>query len=63
MLTYHDLAKLVVGSIEAPDALRFGIFHGVSNNRWKRLDISDARERLGYEPEDDAFVLAGLVEP
>lgn len=62
MLTYHDLAKLVVASIEAPDDLRFGIFHGVSNNRWKRLDISDARERLGYEPEDDAFVLAGLVE-
>ena len=62
MLTYHDLAKLVVASIEAPDDLRFGIFHGVSNNRWKRLDISDARERLGYEPEDVAFVLAGLVE-
>jgi nucleoside-diphosphate-sugar epimerase len=62
LLTYHDLAKLVVASIEAPDDLRFGIFHGVSNNRWKRLDISDARERLGYEPEDDAFVLAGLAK-
>jgi nucleoside-diphosphate-sugar epimerase len=57
-LTYHDLAKLVVASLEAPDQLRFGIFHGVSNNRWKRLDISDARKILGYEPEDDAFVLA-----
>ena len=61
-LTYHDLAKLVVASVDAPDALRFGVFHGVSNNRWKRLDISDARDRLGYEPEDDAFVLAGVVE-
>jgi nucleoside-diphosphate-sugar epimerase len=58
VLTYHDLAKLVVASLEAPDQLRFGIFHGVSNNRWKRLDISDARKVLGYEPEDDAFVLA-----
>jgi uronate dehydrogenase len=58
VLTYHDLAKLVVASLEAPDELRFGIFHGVSNNRWKRLDISDARKVLGYEPEDDAFVLA-----
>lgn len=62
LLTYHDLVKLVVASIEAPDDLRFGIFHGVSNNRWKRLDISDTRERLGYEPEDDAFAIAGLVD-
>ena len=61
-LTYEDLAKLVVASIEAPDDLRFGIFHGVSNNRWKRLDISDARAILGYAPEDDSFVLAGAFE-
>jgi nucleoside-diphosphate-sugar epimerase len=62
VLTYEDLARLVRASIDAPADLRFGIFHGVSNNRWKRLDISDAREKLGYAPEDDAFVLAGVVE-
>jgi nucleoside-diphosphate-sugar epimerase len=62
VLTYEDLAKLVVGSIDAPDDLRFGIFHGVSNNRWKRLDISDARAILGYKPEDDAFALVGLTK-
>jgi len=63
VLTYEDLARLVRASIDAPDDLRFGIFHGVSNNRWKRLDISDTREQLGYAPEDDAFELAGVVEP
>jgi hypothetical protein len=57
ILTYEDLARLVVASIEAPADLNFGIFHGVSNNRWKRLDISDARELLGYQPVDDAFVI------
>jgi nucleoside-diphosphate-sugar epimerase len=62
-LTYEDLGKLVVASVEAPADLRFAIFHGVSNNRWKRLDISDARRVLGYTPEDDAFVLAGLITP
>jgi nucleoside-diphosphate-sugar epimerase len=61
-LTYEDLARLVAAGIEASDDLRFGIFHGVSNNRWKRLDISDARQVLGYEPKDDAFVLAGLFD-
>ncbi len=56
-LTYEDLARLVAASIDAPDHLRFGIYHGVSNNRWKRLDITDARRELGYEPQDDAFEL------
>jgi nucleoside-diphosphate-sugar epimerase len=60
-LTYEDLAKLVAASIDAPDDLRFGVFHGVSDNRWKRLDISDARRVLGYAPEDDAFALARAI--
>lgn len=63
ILTLEDLARLIVASIEAPDDLRFGIFHGLSNNRWNRLDISDTRSVLGYAPEDDAFVLAGLLPP
>jgi nucleoside-diphosphate-sugar epimerase len=58
-LTYEDLTRLVRASIDASNDVRFGIFHGVSNNRWKRLDISDARAVLGYAPEDDAFTLAG----
>ena len=29
--------------------------HGVSNNRFKRLDIAATRELLGYAPQDDAF--------
>jgi nucleoside-diphosphate-sugar epimerase len=60
-LTYEDLTRLVIASIDAPDTLRFGVFHGVSNNRWKRLDISDARALLGYAPEDDAFAIAGVI--
>lgn len=58
ILTYEDLTQLVEKSIEAPDDLDFAVFHGVSNNRWKRIDISDARAIIGYEPEDDAFAYA-----
>ncbi len=58
VVTYRDLTKLLVASIEAPDELRFGIFHGLSDNRHKRLDISNARSELGYDPEDDAYDLA-----
>lgn len=62
VITLADLARLVRASIEAPDTLRFGIFHGLSNNRWKRMDIEDARRLLGYAPQDDAFVMAGIVD-
>jgi len=58
ILTYDDLVRLITASIEAPASLRYGIFHGISDNRWKRLDISDAREVLGYNPRDDAFAIA-----
>ncbi len=57
-LTYDDLTLLVAGAIDAPDDMDYAVFHGVSNNRWKRLNIDDARNRLGYNPQDDAFALA-----
>lgn len=57
-LTYDDLGRLVAAAVDSPDTLRFGIFHGISNNRYKRLDLSDAREVLGYDPQDDAFAIA-----
>ena len=60
VITFRDLANLIIASIEAPDSVTFGIFHGLSNNRHKRLDISDARSQLGYEPSDDAYELAEL---
>lgn len=58
VITFRDLAILMVASIESPDSLRFGIFHALSDNRHKRLDISDAQSRLGYAPRDDAYDLA-----
>jgi uronate dehydrogenase len=59
-LTYDDLLRLFDACM-ATTSVRFGLFHGISNNRFKRLDISDTRRVLGYEPQDDAYVLAGVV--
>ena len=58
ILTLEDLTQLVAKSIEAPDDLSYGVYHGVSNNRWKRLDIDDARAQIDYHPTDDAFTFA-----
>lgn len=49
----RDLHQLLVRCVDADDRLRFAIFHGLSNNQFRRLDISDARELVGYEPQDD----------
>jgi nucleoside-diphosphate-sugar epimerase len=48
----RDLVQLLTRAIEA-DHLQFAIFNGVSDNRFKRLDITDARQLLGYAPQDD----------
>jgi len=48
----RDLNQLIERCID-DESLRFAIFHGLSNNRFKRLDITDARELVGYEPQDD----------
>jgi nucleoside-diphosphate-sugar epimerase len=54
MLSHRDLVQLVERCIEAPDELRFGVFYGVSANRWRIWDVEAARTALGYAPEDDA---------
>lgn len=44
-------------------SLQFGIFHGLSDNRFKRMDISDARDLLGFEPDKDLSVENPLLRP
>ena len=58
----RDLNQLIEKSIDA-DKIKFAIFHGLSNNRFKRLDISDARELVGYAPVDDFTELNPLLKP
>lgn len=58
ILTLDDCARLIASAVNAPDDLGFGVYHGISDNRYKRLDISDARRELGYDPQDDAFAMA-----
>ncbi len=48
----RDLNQLLVKCVD-DEKLKFAIFHGLSDNRFKRLDISNARELVGYAPEDD----------
>ena len=57
----RDVVQLVERTIEAPEALRFDIFYGVSNNRWCWVDIDHPRKVLGYIPADSAEEKLGLA--
>jgi len=50
----RDLRQLIERCIEVED-VRFAVLHGLSDNRFKRLDISEARALVGYAPQDDAL--------
>lgn len=54
LLTHADLVRLFEAALGAPDEVRFGIYYGVSANTWRFWDLEEARDEIGYEPEDDA---------
>ncbi len=51
-VSHRDLNQLIQRSIDVEN-LKWALFHGLSDNRFKRMDITDARELVGYAPEDD----------
>lgn len=53
-LSHRDATHLIDRAIQAEITGSF-IAHGISNNRFKRLDLTETCKVLGYEPQDDAF--------
>lgn len=51
-IAYPDLQQLIEKCID-DERLQWALFNGVSDNRVKRLDVTDARELLGYAPQHD----------
>jgi hypothetical protein len=68
-ISERDLRQLVVRSIEAESiadeyGIPFRIFYGISDNARKFWSIANARQAIGYAPEDDSEVrfAAGIAE-
>lgn len=53
-LSHRDYTQLIKRCIEAEKLPSFSIFFGISDNKNKAHDITNAREILGYAPKDDA---------
>ena len=56
LLSHRDLVQLVSRCINADDTVRFAIFYGVSDNKWRFWDISNSERLVGYRPQDDAEI-------
>ena len=53
-LNSDDFNDLLIRCLETPD-ITFAIAHAISDNKFKRLDLTETRELLGYQPKADAF--------
>lgn len=55
-ISQRDMNQLIEKCIDI-ETLQFAILNALSDNRFKRLDITDARELVGYAPQDDLTAL------
>jgi dTDP-4-dehydrorhamnose reductase len=53
-LSPRDCAELLRCAVEA-EGIRFVVANGVSANRYRAADLSDAADSIGYRPSDDAW--------
>ena len=53
-LSYKDTVQLTWMSIEAPEKIGFAIYYGISGNTRAYFDLQNARDEIGYDPEDNA---------
>jgi thioester reductase-like protein len=56
-LSRRDMQQLLEKCIEVED-LQWALLHGLSDNRFKRLDLSDTKRLVGFEPHDDLTELS-----
>jgi len=54
-LSKRDMNHLIDRCLEAELKEPFLVVNGISNNTFPRLSLEEARVKLGYEPQDNAF--------
>jgi len=56
-----DFNQLLIGCIETKN-IQYEVLNAISDNRYKRLDITESKEKVGYRPKADAFELFKLTK-
>lgn len=55
----EDFNRMIDCLLVSSDSKKFRVYNCISDNTYKRLDISKARDEIKYQPQKDAFKLAG----
>lgn len=55
-----DMNQLLMACVEAKD-IKFEILNAISDNTYKRLDISQTLEQINYKPKEDAFDIFNIL--
>lgn len=53
-VSQRDIVQIIERCVTADESLRFEIFYGMSNNDYRWVDIENARQKIGYIPQDRA---------
>jgi nucleoside-diphosphate-sugar epimerase len=62
LLSHDDLVRLVDSAVRAPLELSYGVYYGVSANTWRFWDIANARDEIGFDPQENAERFRSDVE-
>jgi nucleoside-diphosphate-sugar epimerase len=54
-----DFNQLLIRCLETPN-VTFAIVHAISNNRYKRLDLTETCQLLDYQPQADVFEMLNI---
>ena len=50
----RDIVNLIECCVNAPDDVRYEVFYGMSDNKYRWVDLENARRAVGYVPQDRA---------
>ncbi|HBC86892.1 MAG TPA: hypothetical protein DCZ94_08060 [Lentisphaeria bacterium] len=51
--SHRDIAKIIQLCVDAPETLMFDVFYCLSGSRFRWIDTSNIRDKLGYVPSDN----------
>lgn len=60
-LSPDDFSDLLLKALNTEKLPPYTLLHGISNNRFKRLNLDDTKRKIGYRPKSDAFKQSGIL--
>ncbi len=58
IVTHEDLCQLFDCCVNAGPEVNFAVVHGISNNKFVKMEIESTHRLVHYTPHDDAFAIA-----